>query len=205
MIKPCTVTLDMKLDDDVGTPYQLWQAIKLLTAGDAALPSNTLKLTFVTADETGAEKLEAELELRLQDREYGVVAEITRKSKYGLSRKMPRAAKTPIEREIDRANAAQEAEPVEGVAGNVITLTPAMLEANGRARLPAGIQVLELQAPLSDRIVEALDKEGGMSVTDLSHILDEAVDTVTAELERLREANEVAQDGPIWYVPDPTE
>lgn len=100
---PCTITLDMKLDADVGTTAEMAQAIEMLIAGVGNLPCEGLKLTFATADEQGAEKLEAHLELLLEDRGYGVVAEITRKSKRGLLRKLPPPAPTPIEREIARA------------------------------------------------------------------------------------------------------
>lgn len=191
MLTPCTVTLDLALDEDAGTTGDMAEAVALLTAAADKLPCKSLKLAFSTADVEGAEKLEAYLEMVLQDRAYGVTAEITRKSKRGLARKIAPPPPTPIEREIDRAKRAQPAEVVRG---------PLVLEGER-------VAVLELPAPspLAERVLEALYRGGPATLADLAERLHGVEDNALAEaVEALMAEGRLVQDegGRYWFAPD---
>lgn len=111
------LTLEVKIDEEIGGPPDAMQKVMNRLWEVAELPVNGFKIVFVAADQEGADKIEAELDDLLADRAYRVIATVDQKrEKRDLKRKKLEPGPTPIEKAIEASEGISDFARRRGVA-----------------------------------------------------------------------------------------
>ncbi len=97
-----TLTLDLKLDEENGRPDDMSKVVCELFRLQS-LPLTAMRFSFTVTSRDDADYLEETMNEIFEERPWPVEAEVTRKDRNGLRRKVQLpAGPTPIEREISQ-------------------------------------------------------------------------------------------------------